>query len=115
MTIFNTHLDFRRDPSVRRQQVDDMLAIIGHANETMLLLGDLNAGPDAPEIRPLWTRLVDSWDGKEDLGFTGPAYDPDRRIDYILHSKNCIVTNGFVHHARTSDDFPVVADLACTR
>ncbi len=114
VTIFNTHLDFRQDPSVRRQQVEDMLAIIGSDEETVLLVGDLNARPDAPEIQPLFARFLDSWEGSEP-GFTGPVNNPDRRIDYILHSRNCAVQDVFVHRARTSDHFPVVADLTCTQ
>ncbi len=46
--VFVTHLDYRSDPQVRRQQVTDMLGYIGEPSAPTLLFGDLNAPPDAP-------------------------------------------------------------------
>ena len=114
VTVFNTHLDFRKDARVRRQQVDDMLSIIGEMDEPVVLLGDMNARADAPEIQPLFRGFVDAWNRKGAPGFTGPVGNPDRRIDYVLFSRDCAVENVFVHNAETSDHFPVVADLICT-
>ena len=49
--LFDTHLDYRADPAVRRQQVSEMLEHIDDDRTTpTLLFGDLNAPPDAPEI-----------------------------------------------------------------
>lgn len=57
----NTHLHYRRDPAVRQQQVQEVLAAIGASTTPMLMFGDMNATPAAPELQPLLARLRDSW------------------------------------------------------
>lgn len=111
--VFSTHLDFRRDPSVRQEQVREMLGVLGDLSSPTLLLGDLNARPDAPEIAPLLARLGDAWQAGTGPGWTGPVRAPDRRIDYVLFSEHCRVRHAFVDTAATSDHFAVVADLRC--
>ncbi len=108
--FFSTHLDYRSDPAVRRLQVDEMLEIIG-TGEPVLLLGDLNARPESPELAPLFDRLRDSWQGREEPGYTFPSDGADRRIDYILHSDNFEVLDVRVVQTPASDHLPVVADL----
>src|SRR5690625_819373 len=114
--IFNTHLDYRGDPMVRIAQVEETMEIMDSADEPMILAGDLNARPDAPELSPLFNRLEDVWAQKEaDPGFTFPSDQPDRRIDYILHSGQFRVTNAFTVQTEASDHLPVVADLVLLR
>jgi endonuclease/exonuclease/phosphatase family metal-dependent hydrolase len=76
------------------------------------LVGDFNAPPNAPELAPLWTELVDSWDvaGVGD-GLTFPAVDPVKRIDYVTHSPNIETRDADVVATQASDHLPVVADL----
>lgn len=50
--IFNTHLDYRPDPEIRKIQTKEMMAIMESADRPMILLGDLNAKPDAPDLLP---------------------------------------------------------------
>jgi len=110
--IFNTHLDYRGDPMVRIAQVEETLEIMDSANGPMILAGDLNARPNAPELSPLFNRLEDMWAQKEpDPGYTFPSDQPDRRIDYILHSGHFRVTDAFTVQTEASDHLPVVADL----
>ncbi len=110
--VFVTHLDYRRDPSVRVQQVSDMLRYIGSSTMPTLLLGDLNASPDAPELQPLLARLHDLWDASRGPGFTYPADVPRERIDYVLASPGFRVRDVRVIDTQASDHRPVVADLA---
>ena len=70
--VFNTHLDYRADPRVRAQQVKEMLSYIGDSAGPTLVLGDLNAPPNAPELQPLLQGLRDSWESKGEPGFTYP-------------------------------------------
>jgi endonuclease/exonuclease/phosphatase family metal-dependent hydrolase len=107
--VFNTHLDYRGDPSVRTRQVDEMLGIIGEDDVPAILIGDLNARPDAPELAPLFDRFEDAWEGSE--GYTFPSAAPDRRIDYILHSRHFTVKQTHVPATEASDHRPVVAEL----
>ncbi len=116
--IYATHLDFRADPSVREMQVQDTLTILDedpkHAQQ--VLVGDFNAPPDAPELAPLWTELVDSWSiaGSGD-GYTYPTVDPVKRIDYITTSPNIDTIAADVVATEASDHLPVVADLVVRR
>jgi endonuclease/exonuclease/phosphatase family metal-dependent hydrolase len=109
--IFNTHLDYRGDPTVRRQQVLESLAIIGASKTPVLMFGDLNASPSAPELQPLFERLRDGWPDSADRGFTYPAAQPVRRIDYVLASDHFRVIYARVPDEQASDHRPVVMDL----
>ena len=109
--VFNTHLDYRPDPAVRRQQVTETLAIIGDASAPTLLFGDMNAPPSAPELQPLFERLRDSWTVSANAGFTYPAAAPVRRIDYVLASTHFRVRTASVPDSQASDHRPVIVDL----
>ena len=114
--VFVTHLDYRKDPSVRRTQVAEMLARIGAVDSPTLLLGDMNASPDAPELQPLFVRMHDGWLTAGGPGFTYPADRPSERIDYILVSPNAKVDTAFVPDVpAASDHRPVVMDLSFDR
>ena len=113
--VFNTHLDYRSDPSVRRQQTSEMLAYIGDVSSPTLLFGDLNAPPDAPEIQLLLERLHDSWPKSAGPGLTDPADEPRKRIDYVLTSSHFRVRSASVPVTLASDHRPVVIDLILAR
>lgn len=108
--FFNTHLDYRRDPSVRLTQAEEMIEIMEGVEGPLLLMGDLNARPESEEISLLFELLEDAWI-LDDPGYTFPADQPDRRIDYILHSAHFEVSDVFVVETEASDHLPVVADL----
>ncbi|MBA3890567.1 MAG: endonuclease/exonuclease/phosphatase family protein [Gemmatimonadaceae bacterium] len=113
--VFNTHLDYRPDPEVRRRQVAEMLDIIGIWNGPMIVFGDLNAAPDAPEIAPLFARFRDAWPRGADPGFTMPSTAPSRRIDYVLVSDDIRVARAVVPVTTASDHRPVLLDLIIPR
>ena len=112
--VFNTHLDYRADPSVRRQQVSEMLAIMGQSAMPTLLLGDMNAQPHAPELRALFERFSDAWLGQAEAGLTYPATEPHRRIDYVFTSPHFVARSASVPVTVASDHWPVLADLVLT-
>jgi len=113
--VFTTHLDYRSDPAVRRQQVSEMLAQIGDSPGPTLVLGDMNAGPEAPEIEPLLKSLRDVWQAQRDPGFTYPADKPVKRIDYVLTSTHFLVRAASVPPTEASDHRPVLVDLLLVR
>ena len=111
--VFVTHLDYRKDPSVRRTQVAEMLARIGAVDSPTILLGDMNTSPDAAELQPLFTRFRDSWSTMAGPGFTYPADTPTDRIDYVLVSPNGKIDTAFVPVVPSASDHrPVVVDLS---
>ena len=113
--VFNTHLDYRADPRVRRVQVGDMLARIGDSSAPTLVFGDMNTRPDAPELAPLIQRLHDAWPATAGPGFTYPAEAPNERIDYVLVSRGFQVRAASVPVTEASDHRPVVVDLVLDR
>ena len=113
--VFNTHLDYRADPRVREQQVKELLTYMGDPAGPTLVLGDLNAAPDAPELQPLLQRLRDSRESKAEAGFTYPADKPVKRIDYVLTSRHFRVRSASVPVTEASDHRPVLVDLLLDR
>lgn len=110
--VWNTHLDYRGDPRVRRQQVSEMVADIGAADVPTIVFGDLNATPTAPELAPLFARLHDAWSPAFGSGFTYPADSASKRIDYVLVSSRFAVRAATVPDIQASDHRPVIVDLS---
>lgn len=110
--VYNTHLDFRPDPSVRQRQVADTLDILRQdpPGARQVLLGDFNAEPAAPELSPLFAHVRDVW-GVRDGGLTFPADDPVKRIDYVTVEGPVRALNASVPALTASDHRPVVATL----
>ena len=109
--VFNVHLDYRREPDVRKKQVAEILShIVGDAG-MIILTGDLNATPDAPELRPLFDVLNDTWPQHTDSGLTYSSMKPEKRIDYVLVSDFLCSLRTSVPKVHASDHYPVVVDL----
>ena len=105
---------------MRALQVDDTLAILAAdpAADRQLLVGDLNAPHEAPELAKLWTRLSDSWIAAPRTSggpSTYPATTPVKRIDFVTVGSGIRVQHAAVPDApgatEASDHRPVVADL----
>ncbi|MGC9441706.1 endonuclease/exonuclease/phosphatase family protein [Streptomyces sp. WG5] len=116
--VFVTHLDYRSDPAVRVAQVADTRRIMARERAELpgarqVLLGDFNAEPSAPELRPLWAEVRDAGTG---TGGTYPAAAPVKRIDYVAVGKGVRVRGASVpEEAVASDHRPVVADVSRLR
>jgi endonuclease/exonuclease/phosphatase family metal-dependent hydrolase len=114
--VYNTHLQ-HNDAAERLAQAQAITQLIGAPEESVVLLGDLNATPNAPEIRTLVDTLVDAWEAAGvGEGNTYPIVDPNRRIDYVMQSDDVVVRTVAVVTAplaaTASDHLPVVAELA---
>jgi endonuclease/exonuclease/phosphatase family metal-dependent hydrolase len=82
------------------------------ARRPVVLLGDLNAAPGAPELDELAGVLVDAWPvaGSGDRR-TFPARRPRMAIDHVFTSPDVGVEAVTVVPSDASDHRPVVADL----
>ncbi|SDT62599.1 Metal-dependent hydrolase, endonuclease/exonuclease/phosphatase family [Jiangella sp. DSM 45060] len=111
VSVYNTHLQ-HNDANERLEQVAAIEALMGEPDESVVLLGDLNAVPSSPEIRELVDDLVDTWEaaGVGD-GNTYPAEDPNARIDYVLTSGDVIVRTAAVVSTDASDHLPAKAEV----
>ena len=143
--LFTTHLNWKFDQShIRQKQVADLARFIDSKPSLKfppVLCGDLNADPDAEELRMLnglTTGPVDGLVFHDAWGFAGDGsagmtwdntntyvamdFEADRRIDYILvgqpaakgagHIVECtVVGNKPVNDIYPSDHFAVLAEL----
>lgn len=114
-----THLE-NRDGGARRVQATHLAALlagdgpgpVGPLPPPTILLGDLNARPDSPEVRVLTQTLVDAWTavGRGD-GPTFRSGRPAARIDYVLAGGPVRPVAVEVVATVASDHRPVVAEL----
>lgn len=112
--VYSTHLQ-HNDAAERRAQVRAIRSVIGTPEDSVLLLGDLNATPQAPEVEALVDGLVDAWAaaGIGD-GATYTSTDPTKRIDYVLTSDDVVARTAAVvtSNAPASDHLPVASTVA---
>ena len=112
--VLGTHLQHDSDAG-RAAQVDVVAAVASASREPVVLLGDLNAEPGAPELAALDGVLVDAWAVAGDgPGLTFPSTRPRMRIDHVLASSGLVPTAAAVVATDASDHRPVVVDLTLT-
>ncbi|TDD30757.1 metal-dependent hydrolase [Kribbella turkmenica] len=105
----NTHLTHNNNAE-RLEQAQKVVSVLGASEQPTMLVGDLNARPDAPEIKTLTALLSDTWvDVGTGPGYTSPAENPTARIDYLLHSSRVTPKKAAVPVSPASDHLPVVA------
>lgn len=109
--VFNTHLQ-HNSQTERLAQVAAVRDVLARTDESVVLLGDLNATPDSPEIDSLTDDLVDAWvtAGVGD-GYTYDADTPHARIDYVMSSGDVVARTAAVVPTDAADHLPVVVDL----
>lgn len=116
--VFNTHLQNDRTganyAAERTAQVAAILDLARAASGPAILLGDLNARPDWPELAPIYAAgYIDAWQaGGEGDGYTISPLNPFARIDYIFVSPTIAVRSATVPRTLASDHLPVVAEIA---
>lgn len=126
IAFYSTHLDFQREEQ-RALQVEEILEITGASKRPAVIVGDLNATPDAPELQPLFSVFTDTFAalGQDDdytfgpdlegLPGSGSVENPTLRIDYILTARGATVTSAEVIRTTASDHLPIVAELSITK
>ena len=115
LTVLATHLHHREEEGhLRAPQV---LALVDawDGRERTVLLGDLNAEPGDPEMLPLEeSSMVDAFAASPEYdggGYTFPARDPRRRIDYIWTSEDLRPTDFTLFGGTASDHLGVAVTL----
>lgn len=102
-----THLGLSRGERVGHvQRIAEYLRAVAHP---VILAGDFNCSPDAPELKPLSflrNTLADS-----SAAPTYPSVKPTARLDNILLSPRFAVQNAQTHHSLASDHLPFYADV----
>jgi endonuclease/exonuclease/phosphatase family metal-dependent hydrolase len=123
LRFYNTHL--HTTAADRLLQAAEIARVLDAAgNGPLVITGDFNARPTAPELAPIQSRLADAWlkagrptAGNPD-GLTSPARltgNPTSRIDYIWLAPSVTAESVQVPiDAQThlaADHYPVVANL----
>jgi endonuclease/exonuclease/phosphatase family metal-dependent hydrolase len=126
LSFYNTHLDFQREEQ-RALQVKEIIDITSSNDRPAVIVGDLNATPDAPELQPLFSIFTDSFAAlgqNEDYTFapdleglpgSGSVENPTLRIDYILTARGATATSAEVIKTTASDHLPIIAELSVTK
>ena len=110
--VFTTHLQHNSQQE-RIAQIAAVREVIGVVQESVVLVGDLNARPGTPEIDAITEDLVDAWaEVGVGHGYTYSTENPHARLDYVLHSNDVIPRTAAVLSTDGSDHLPVIADLA---
>jgi endonuclease/exonuclease/phosphatase family metal-dependent hydrolase len=115
LVFLDTHIDFRADDSERLVNAAEILEVIqGYRGRPIILCGDFNDTPDSRTHEKLGEAFTDTWKaaGTGD-GFTIPAEQPRKRIDYIWLSKGSSLEplKAWVPQSQASDHLPVVVEL----
>lgn len=111
-----THLDHRRDDSLRRVQVGAILQVVDGLDVPVILGGDMNARPEESPVRMLCERFTP---GFAAAGTAGPAPTTDddggKTIDYLLYAPaEAFGVESYrvdTVAAGVSDHYPVVAEF----
>ncbi|MFJ5997301.1 endonuclease/exonuclease/phosphatase family protein [Streptomyces sp. NPDC092370] len=112
--VFNTHLAQRRQEDVRVGQTR-VLASEFARHDRAILLGDLNAVPDAPELDRLWALAtdVDPQCRPSPTGTCRPTTDWQSKFDYVF-LRGIVPLGHRVLPSPHSDHHPLYADLDLT-
>ena len=113
LIFFATHFDHRADDGERMASVAMLCERVEqYQGSPVVVAGDLNDFPDSRAISETTVCLTDVFVVADGSGFTYPADDPVRRIDYVLHNRDpglrCIDCRVILEPA-ASDHRPVLA------
>ncbi|WLV24496.1 endonuclease/exonuclease/phosphatase family protein [Aciduricibacillus chroicocephali] len=111
LNVYNIHLGL--DSISRMVQVAEVMDYMEQQEGLHVLLGDSNAPPEEKEMRELMLQanLTDAF--KDDqASATYPAWEPEKRIDYILFSSMFNLIDQTVIHTDASDHFPIKAGVS---
>ena len=106
VTYIVAHLSLM--PRSRRQQVADLARFASEVEGPVVIMGDLNALPDSPELEALVTEAGLS---RVPLGATFPSWNPTKGLDHFFISPDIQVTEASVPDIRLSDHMPIVMDI----
>jgi endonuclease/exonuclease/phosphatase family metal-dependent hydrolase len=108
--VVSTHLEYASG-SERKAQAEAVVEHLQGSAEPVVVMGDLNGEPDDSGLAPLRDAFTDAWAAAGDGdGFTNPARDPRRRIDYVFF-RGLSPTRVEVVDSTASDHLAVRADL----
>jgi endonuclease/exonuclease/phosphatase family metal-dependent hydrolase len=114
LQVIATHFHHLEEDSAVRQQQSPVILDFWAGADSTIILGDLNAEPDSPEIILFeGAGLIDAAaQVSSSPANTFDSVDRYQRIDYIWVSPDLVVEEVFVPGPTTSDHLPVIADIS---
>lgn len=115
VVFMNTHIDSRPDDAERWLNVGEIEALTQkRGDKPMILCGDFNNQPKGRVYERLSKTFQDSWvNGGVGEGFSFPADNPNRRIDYIWFTGTNAVKplKAWLPQSVASDHLPLAAEF----
>lgn len=114
VNVFATHLTSwgRLNSEIRDEQLQCLARVIRTSRFPYILAGDLNTGPDSPEMEAFRRENVAQL-ASQDIGPTFPVWN--EQIDYIFADHGWQVRASRVWPVKVSDHLPVTAELMWER
>jgi endonuclease/exonuclease/phosphatase family metal-dependent hydrolase len=115
LVFLDTHVDYRGDDAERLLNAAEILeAIQAYRGQPTILCGDFNDTPGSRTHQKIASAFRDAWAAAgTGEGFTIPAEQPRKRIDYIWLGKepSLDVLRVWVPPSEASDHLPVVGEF----
>jgi len=109
-----THLDYQRDDG-RLFETEQLLRFLADLKNPLIVVGDFNDEPTGSAYKLMLTKFEEAWIGSRAKGdgFSYPADNPSKRIDYIFFRTTGGVSakKSWVVKTLASDHVPVMAEL----
>lgn len=113
-SFVTTHLDYQYEDG-RVFEAKQLLDFLKSQPGPLILVGDFNVEPSGESYQLITKQFRDVWlvKGSRGFGFSFPADQPKKRIDYILtrQGDQVQVKKVWIVNTLASDHVPVVADL----
>jgi len=109
LTVLCTHFGLNSDE--QKNAVEVVLTLAAKESNPVLLMGDLNLTPDAPELQPLYGVFRDTC-ALDPAILTFPSDVPRIKIDYIFHTEDIKAESVACIDTQNSDHRPLVAEIS---
>ena len=112
LTLLLAHLAL--STKTRRKQIAELVGIVNAIKNPVILMGDFNTFNGEEEIKKLLkeTHLDHKYEmDPYSMTFTEPSVHPNRRLDYVLTSKQIKVEKYRVLNFHFSDHLPLMVDF----
>lgn len=113
LRLINTHYHHLDDGSAIRVQQTEAILDFWNGRAHTLVMGDLNARPDTPEMQLLrdagFTDAIDA--AGITPGYTYSSTNPDRRLDYIWYTADTNASEVVINPSTASDHLGVAATI----